>query len=204
MPLGLPDTLSRASLRRRAPFAWLTRGRSLALRHLFTERVWVYEIARSEPAVCYPSGVTTPETPPEQRGAGGTPGGVGQFFIGLTMAVVGVYLLLNQVQVTTSFWGVGRFGGFGPTLLPLLVGVGFLFYNGRSVVGWRPRNHPGRRPDEHGHLLPSDDAVQHDRDAWTLVRGTRSDRPLTSRRVDGFGGSTQIVPAAGSGLIRIN
>ena len=52
------------------------------------------------------------------------------------MAVVGVYLLLNQVQVTTSFWGVGRFGGFGPTLLPLLVGVGFLFYNGRSVVGW--------------------------------------------------------------------
>ena len=80
--------------------------------------------------------MTTPETPPEQRGAGGTPGGVGQFFIGLTMAVVGVYLLLNQVQVTTSFWSVGRFGGFGPTLLPLLVGVGFLFYNGRSVVGW--------------------------------------------------------------------
>jgi hypothetical protein len=30
-PLGLPDTLSRAPLRRRAPFAWLTRCRSLAL-----------------------------------------------------------------------------------------------------------------------------------------------------------------------------
>jgi hypothetical protein len=29
-PLGLPDTLSRAPLRRRAPFAWLTRGRSFA------------------------------------------------------------------------------------------------------------------------------------------------------------------------------
>jgi uncharacterized protein len=80
--------------------------------------------------------VTTPETLPEKRGAGGTPGGVGQFFIGLTMAVVGVYLLLNQVQVTTSFWNFGRFGGFGPTLLPLLVGVGFLFYNGKSVIGW--------------------------------------------------------------------
>src|SRR5580765_3395210 len=30
LPLGLPDTLSRAPLRRRAPFAWLTRGRSFA------------------------------------------------------------------------------------------------------------------------------------------------------------------------------
>ena len=29
-PLGLPDTLSRAPLRRRAPFAWLTRWRSFA------------------------------------------------------------------------------------------------------------------------------------------------------------------------------
>jgi len=73
---------------------------------------------------------------PEKRGAGGTPGGVGQFFIGLVMAVVGVYLLLNQVQVTTSFWTFGRYGGFGPTLLPLLVGIGFLFYNGKSVIGW--------------------------------------------------------------------
>ena len=76
------------------------------------------------------------QTVGEKRGAGGTPGGVGQFFIGLTMAVVGVYLLLNQVQVTTSFWNFGRFGGFGPTLLPLLVGVAFLFYNGKSIVGW--------------------------------------------------------------------
>lgn len=80
--------------------------------------------------------MTTTQTVPEKRGAGGTPGGVGQFFIGLIMAVVGVYLLLNQVQVTTSFWSFGRFGGFGPTLLPLLVGVAFLFYNGKSVLGW--------------------------------------------------------------------
>jgi hypothetical protein len=80
--------------------------------------------------------VTAPQTLPGKRGAGGTPGGVGQFFIGLVMAVVGAYLVLNQVQVTTSFWNFGRYGGFGPTLLPLLVGVAFLFYNGKSVVGW--------------------------------------------------------------------
>ena len=52
------------------------------------------------------------------------------------MAVVGGYLILNQVQVTTSFWRFGQYGGFGLTLLPLLVGIAFLFYNGRSVVGW--------------------------------------------------------------------
>ena len=75
-------------------------------------------------------------TPPIERGAGGTPGGVGQFFIGLAMAVVGAYMLLNQVQVTTSFWNFGRFGGFGPTLVPLLIGVAFLFYDGKSIVGW--------------------------------------------------------------------
>src|SRR5262245_29519875 len=69
-------------------------------------------------------------------GAGGTPGGVGQFFIGLAMAVVGGYLLLNQVQVTTSFWNFGPYGGFGLTLLPFLVGIGFLFYDGKSAIGW--------------------------------------------------------------------
>jgi hypothetical protein len=77
-----------------------------------------------------------PPTFPAQRGAGGTPGGVGQFFLGLTMAVVGGYLLLNQVQVTTSFWSFGRYGSFGLTLLPLLVGVAFLFYDGKSIIGW--------------------------------------------------------------------
>jgi hypothetical protein len=75
-------------------------------------------------------------TSPTTRGAGGTPGGVGTFFIGVIMAAAGGYLLLNQVQVTTSFWHFGAYGGFGLTLIPLLVGVAFLFYNGKSVVGW--------------------------------------------------------------------
>ena len=71
-----------------------------------------------------------------QRGAGGTPGGVGQFFLGLIMAAGGGYLILNQVQVTTSYWNLGPYGGFGLTLLPLLIGIGFLFYNGKSIIGW--------------------------------------------------------------------
>ena len=77
----------------------------------------------------------TQTTTPAERGAGGTPGGVGTFLIGLIMAAVGAYLLLNQVQVTTGFWHFGGYG-FGPTLIPLLVGIAFLFYDGRSVVGW--------------------------------------------------------------------
>jgi len=52
------------------------------------------------------------------------------------MSAAGAYLLLNQVQVTTSFWRLGAYGGFGLTLIPLLVGVAFLFYDGKSVVGW--------------------------------------------------------------------
>jgi hypothetical protein len=75
-------------------------------------------------------------TPETARGAGGTPGGVGTFLTGLVMAGTGAYLLLNQVQVTTSFWHFGAYGGFGLTLVPLLIGVAILFYNGRSIVGW--------------------------------------------------------------------
>jgi len=76
-----------------------------------------------------------------RRGAGGTPGGVGTFFLGLLLVVVGGYLVLNQVQVSSSFsffglWGWNRPAGFGLTMLPLLIGVGVLFFDGKSKVGW--------------------------------------------------------------------
>jgi hypothetical protein len=74
-------------------------------------------------------------SPNDKRGAGGTPGGVGAFFSGVLMAGAGAYLLLSQVQVTTSFWRVGGSSGFGLTLLPLLVGVAFLFFDEKSIVG---------------------------------------------------------------------
>jgi len=83
---------------------------------------------------CYSLSVSTSSS--ESRGAGGTPGGIGQFVVGLVMVVAGGYLILNQVQVTTSSWRFGQYGGFGLTLLPLLAGIGMLFYNGKSVIGW--------------------------------------------------------------------
>jgi uncharacterized protein len=70
------------------------------------------------------------------RGAGGTPGGVGEFFVGLAMAVAGAYLLTNQVVVTSGFWSVWGYNAFGLSLVPLIVGVGLLFFNGKSIAGW--------------------------------------------------------------------
>jgi hypothetical protein len=73
----------------------------------------------------------------EKRGAGGTPGGVGEFFLGLLLAGIGSYLLLQHVTVTTSFWRLwGTQNSFGLSLLPMLFGVGILFFKGKSVLGW--------------------------------------------------------------------
>ena len=70
------------------------------------------------------------------EGAGGTHGGVGQFLVGLAMAVGGAYLLTNQVQVTSGFWSTFGPHTFGLSLLPLVVGMGMLFFDGRSILGW--------------------------------------------------------------------
>lgn len=70
------------------------------------------------------------------EGAGGTRGGIGQFLLGLGMAIAGGYLLTNQVTVTSSFWRFGNYNAFGLSLIPLVLGIGLLFFNGRSVAGW--------------------------------------------------------------------
>ncbi len=70
------------------------------------------------------------------KGAGGTSGGVGQFFLGLMMAVAGGWLLTNQVTVSSGFWAWFGPHTFGLSLLPLIVGVAFLFFDGKSTVGW--------------------------------------------------------------------
>jgi uncharacterized protein len=38
--------------------------------------------------------------------------------------------------VTTGVWLLWGYNSFGLTLIPLLAGVGWLFFNGRSTVGW--------------------------------------------------------------------
>jgi len=77
------------------------------------------------------------------RGAGGTPGGSMTFWLGVAMMIGGFYLLLNSI-VIRAHWGFGHslysFGGFGITsgmiMIPFLIGVGFVFYDSRSKLGW--------------------------------------------------------------------
>lgn len=64
-------------------------------------------------------------------GAGGTPGGIGQFFIGLMCAVAGGWLLTNQVSVSSGGgWMIYGYNGFGLSLIPFILGTGLIFFNG--------------------------------------------------------------------------
>ncbi len=74
----------------------------------------------------------------DYRNAGGTQGGTGLFVVGLALFSVGIYLLFQQIDVHGGYWrwGVGNETTFGLTLIPLLVGIGVLFYDGSSKVGW--------------------------------------------------------------------
>lgn len=81
------------------------------------------------------------------RGAGGTSGGFGQFFIGLIMMCVGFYLLLNAINVTSNF-GMGmRLYAFsamgnnvnitsGMVMIPFMFGIGLVFYNSKNILAW--------------------------------------------------------------------
>ena len=68
--------------------------------------------------------------------AGGTPGGFGHFILGLAMTCIGGYLLVNQVTVVGTYWSFYGSNSFGITLLPMLFGIGLLFWRGRSIFGW--------------------------------------------------------------------
>ncbi|MEM1373834.1 MAG: hypothetical protein AAGF78_05560 [Pseudomonadota bacterium] len=77
------------------------------------------------------------------RGAGGSDGGAGQFFIGLAMMVAGGYLLLNGIIIRPQFglgMGLFRMGGVqvttGMVLIPFIFGVVLIFYNARLWIGW--------------------------------------------------------------------
>ena len=71
------------------------------------------------------SGVGAPGA--DKRGAGGTPGGIGEFFVGLAMAAGGGYLLMQQVTVTSGYWTLWGYTAFGFSLasgaLVILLGI---------------------------------------------------------------------------------
>lgn len=73
---------------------------------------------------------------PAFRGPGGSSGGIFEFAGGIGLFALGFYLVGSRVTISSYFprW----FGDhtFGITLIPFLIGVGFLFFDGRSIVGW--------------------------------------------------------------------
>lgn len=66
---------------------------------------------------------------------GGTPGGLGHFLLGFVMFCVGAYLVFHQVTVMGSYWGFYGPSTFGITLIPMLFGIGILFFDGKSLIG---------------------------------------------------------------------
>jgi hypothetical protein len=56
--------------------------------------------------------------------------------IGFVMVCLGGYFLANQVSVVGSYWSFYGASTFGITLVPMLLGAGILFWNGRNILGW--------------------------------------------------------------------
>ena len=77
------------------------------------------------------------------RGAGGTKGGVGRFFLGLAMMIAGGYLFLSSIKIVNNFsmgYSLYRVGNLsltsGMVLVPFIFGVGLIFYNSKNFLGW--------------------------------------------------------------------
>jgi hypothetical protein len=69
-------------------------------------------------------------------GPGGTSGGVLEFVVGLGLFIAGAYMVMSRVTVWSGFPSWFGDHTFGYTLVPFMLGVGLLFFNGRSILGW--------------------------------------------------------------------
>lgn len=66
-----------------------------------------------------------------------------KFLAGLVMLVVGLFLIFNNITVSSS-WGMGGYffslGSFnvpnGAIMLPILIGIGMLFFMRKRIYGW--------------------------------------------------------------------
>ncbi len=61
------------------------------------------------------------------------------YYGGMGLILLGLFLLLQHVKLSSGYstwWGMTAGDSIGFILVPLLVGVGWIFYNSRSVWGW--------------------------------------------------------------------
>jgi len=63
----------------------------------------------------------------------------GSFIFGAILFGIGVYLIFQNTIVSTQFSLMDLIGfnpPFGLVILPLLIGIGILFFNEKSILGW--------------------------------------------------------------------
>lgn len=77
------------------------------------------------------------------RGAGGSRGGLGLFFVGFFMFCGGIYMLLNSITFYANYGFGSRMYGIGGVsitsgmiMIPFMFGVGMIFYNAKNMFGW--------------------------------------------------------------------
>ncbi len=70
------------------------------------------------------------------KNVGGSSGGLIEFLIGFIMTIAGAYMLISRVIVSSVFWNWGGYNTFGLSLVPMIFGIGIVFFNGRSMIGW--------------------------------------------------------------------
>lgn len=61
------------------------------------------------------------------------------YFGGIALLLLGLLMLFQHVQVTSgyvSWWGISAGSSIGFLLMPLLLGIGWIVYNSRSLWGW--------------------------------------------------------------------
>jgi hypothetical protein len=91
-----------------------------------------------DPKVAEAATASRPLAKKKLRGAGGTPGGLLEFFAGVVMTLVGFYLLAQRIVVTSALsdaWN--RQGSWvGLALLAVLAGFALLFQRASSRLGW--------------------------------------------------------------------
>src|SRR6516225_31043 len=59
-------------------------------------------------------------------------------FGGIVSIVLGLFMLFQHVKVTTGFMSALGLGGqgFGLLMIPLLIGIGWIMYDAKSLMGW--------------------------------------------------------------------
>ena len=98
------------------------------------------------------------------RNAGGTPGGIGEFVIGLIMAIAGLPDFQSSV-VVSGFWSMWGYSAFGLSMIPLIFGIGILFFKANPLSagsfdhrgGGDHRGDPGESP----HLFSANQSLQY-------------------------------------------